>query len=64
MRQMRVQIGDDCIQAGDVLLGGPVVVMAAVVGADQHNGDLGMHAVNFAMIDAPEHMLGFVAGEA
>ena len=54
----RLDDGGDAV--GD-LLGG---VAAGVIGADHEDGDLGLDAVEFAVLDAPEDVLGAVAADA
>ena len=49
---------------GDALGDGLGAVLARVVGADHENDGLGLDAIEFAVGDAPQHVLGAVAANA
>ncbi|ETC88575.1 hypothetical protein XHC_1853 [Xanthomonas hortorum pv. carotae str. M081] len=62
-RQFLFDRRDHRIDAQLSLLGG-LAEMAGVVGADQHQGNLGLQTVDLAIGQPPQHVLGAVAAEA
>ena len=60
-RQLITQLGDDGLDAvGDLFRR----IRARIVGADHDDGNLGRDALDIAVVEPPEHMLGAVAAES